>query len=57
VTDQGYQDMPQAAYKRWLKTIEKEKKKQENQALQSQMKFEIEMLKKLQQKIILKPNK
>ncbi len=29
----GYQDMPKEAYERWLKTIEDEKKKQENQEI------------------------
>ena len=43
----GYQDMPPEAYKKWLKSIEVEKKRQENLELQEKMKREIEMLKKM----------
>ncbi len=49
----GFQDMPQLAYKQWLKSIEKEKKKQENIALQKRIQFELEQIKKLKRKIIV----
>ena len=42
----GYQDMPEAAYQAWLKTIEKEKKKQENTELKERMQKELQFLKK-----------
>ena len=55
IEEQGFQDMPKDAYQQWLKTIETEKKKQENQEIQKRMKAEIEMLKKLKSKILLTP--
>ena len=55
IEEQGFQDMPKDAYQQWLKTIEAEKKKQENQEIQKRMKAEIEMLKKLKPKMILTP--
>lgn len=46
IEEQGFQDMPKDTYQQWLKSIETEKKKQENQEIQKRMKAEIEMLKK-----------
>lgn len=46
----GYQDMPDAAYKRWLKSLEVEKKKQAMQELNEKMQREIERLKRLKTK-------
>lgn len=42
----GYQDMPKEAYQKWLKTIEQEKKKQDNLRLKEQMQQEMQLLKK-----------
>lgn len=42
----GFQEMPQAEYQRWLKTVEAEKKKQENLDMQRQMKKEVEKVRK-----------
>ncbi len=56
IDEQGFQAMPQKAYRQWLKTIEAEKKKQENQEIQKRMKAEIEMLKKLKT-VMLKSSK
>jgi len=55
IEEQGFQDMPEDAYQQWLKTIEVEKKKQENQEIQKRMKAEIEMLKRNKTKIIYLP--
>ena len=46
----GYQDMPAEAYQRWLKSIEKEKQKQEHKELQEKMQREIDFLKKYKPK-------
>jgi hypothetical protein len=43
----GYQDMPKEAYQKWLQSIEQEKKKQANKALQEKMQREILQLKNL----------
>jgi hypothetical protein len=43
----GYQDMPKEAYSKWLKSIEQEKKKQSNKALQEKMQREIQQLKNI----------
>lgn len=51
----GFQDMPEEAYKAWLKTIEQEKKKEANKQMQQRQKTEIEILKKLKPKIIYAP--
>lgn len=56
IDEQGFQDMPKEVYQQWLKTIEAEKKKQENQELQKRMKAEIEMLKRLKP-VMLKSSK
>jgi hypothetical protein len=56
IDGQGFQDMPKEAYQQWLKTIETEKKKQENQEIQKRMKAEIEMLKRLKP-VMLKSSK
>lgn len=37
----GFQDMPKEEYQKWLKTVEQEKKKQENLEMQKKMKEEI----------------
>ncbi len=50
----GYQDMPKDEYQRWLKSVEMEKKKDENKQVQQRMKAEVEMLKKLRTKITFK---
>lgn len=42
----GYQDMPDEAYRAWLKTIENEKKKQENKELKQRLQQEIQMQRK-----------
>ncbi|MFN0083605.1 MAG: transglutaminase family protein [Ferruginibacter sp.] len=55
IEEQGFQDIPKDAYQQWLKTIETDKKKQENREIQKRMKAEIEMLKKLKPKMILTP--
>lgn len=39
----GYQDMPEEAYRTWLKTIEGERKKQENKELKQRIQQEIKM--------------
>ena len=54
IDDLGYQDMPKEAYQSWLKSIEKEKKKQATQQLKQQIKKEIEDLKRA--KINMLPN-
>ena len=46
VDGMGYQDMPKEAYQKWLKTIEREKKKQENLQLKEKMQREIQLMKK-----------
>jgi hypothetical protein len=51
----GYQDMPKEAYQKWLKSIDTEKKKQENKEVQERMRKEIEQLKKLKITITNKP--
>lgn len=51
----GYQDMPPEAYQEWLKSIEQEKKNQENIQLQQRIKREIENLKKVNPVIINNP--
>lgn len=56
IDEQGFQDIPKEAYQQWLKTIEIEKKKQENQEIQKRMKAEIEMLKRLKP-VMLKSSK
>jgi hypothetical protein len=43
----GYQDMPKEAYKKWLKSIDQAKKKQENKEVLEKLQREIEYLKKL----------
>lgn len=53
--DLGFQDMPKEAYQAWLKSIDKEKKKQETQEAQYKMQQEIKMLKKLKTKITIAP--
>ena len=55
IDEQGFQDMPKEAYQQWLRTIETEKKKQENQEIQKRMKAEIEMLKKLKPVMLKTP--
>lgn len=42
----GYQDMPKEAYQKWLKSIEKEKKRQETAELRKRMQQEIRELSK-----------
>jgi len=54
IEDQGFQDMPKEAYQQWLKTIDIEKKKQENREMQRHMKAEMEALKKLKPMMIIK---
>lgn len=44
VDNLGYQDMPAEAYAKWLQSIESEKKKQQNKALNEQMAGEIHQL-------------
>ena len=51
----GFQDMPKDEYQRWLKSVDEEKKKEENKKVQQRVKAEIEMLKKLKMKFINKP--
>lgn len=46
VDGKGYQDMPKEAYQKWLKTIEQEKKKQENLQLKEKMQKGIQFMKK-----------
>jgi hypothetical protein len=53
--DLGFQEMPKEAYQRWLKSIDKEKKKQETREAQYKMQQEIQMLKKLKTKITFTP--
>jgi hypothetical protein len=55
VDDLGYQDMPQEAYQSWLRSIEKEKKKQATKELNGRLQQEINQLKRL--KSTLKPSK
>lgn len=55
VDNLGYQDMPKDAYQTWLKSIEREKKKQESQELKRQMQREIQSLKKVKSTFINKP--
>lgn len=43
----GYQDMPKEAYQKWLNSIDKAKKQQENKEVQERLQREIEYLKKL----------
>lgn len=56
VDNLGYQDMPKEAYQKWLKTIETEKRKQENRELEEKMKYEIKHIKKPKLNIINKSN-
>ncbi len=46
----GYQDMPAEAYQRWLKSVEQEKKKQENLELQQRLQKEINQMKQYKPK-------
>jgi hypothetical protein len=55
IDDLGFQEMPKEAYQSWRKSIDKEKKKQESQEAQQQMKREIEMLKRVKTKISIAP--
>lgn len=55
IDDLGFQEMPKEAYQTWRKSIDKEKKKQESQEAQQQIKREIDMLKKLKTKISFAP--
>ncbi len=41
IDDLGFQDMPKEAYEKWLKTVEVEKKKQENIELQQRLQREM----------------
>lgn len=45
IDDLGYQDMPEAAYKKWLRSMEQEKKKQANQELRARVQRQIDQLK------------
>jgi hypothetical protein len=50
----GYQDMPKEAYQAWLKSIEQEKKKQEQRELKEKMSREIEGLRNTKQTFVNK---
>jgi hypothetical protein len=54
VDGMGYQEMPPEAYQKWLKSVEQEKKKQENQELQQRLQREIEYMKKNKPKVIIR---
>jgi hypothetical protein len=47
VDDLGYQDMPPDAYQAWLKSVETEKQKQEQKAIQQRVQKEIQQMKML----------
>jgi hypothetical protein len=47
VDDLGYQQMPPEAYQAWLKSVETEKQKQEQKAIQQQVQKEIRQMKML----------
>lgn len=53
VDGMGYQEMPPKAYQKWLKSVEQEKKKQENRELQQRLQREMEYLKKIKPKFII----
>ncbi len=55
VDNLGYQDMPEEAYQRWLRSIEQEKKRQGTREIQERLQREINTLK--QMKSTLQPNK
>jgi hypothetical protein len=55
VDDMGYQDMPPEAYQRWLQSMEQEKKKQTNKALNDRMQRQIQLLKETRSTLITKP--
>jgi hypothetical protein len=48
----GFQEMPKEAYQQWLKSLELEKRQEENRREQERMKQEIERLKKLNSIVI-----
>lgn len=54
VDGMGYQEMPTEAYQQWLKSIDQEKKKQENQELQQRLQREIEYMKRNKPKVIIR---
>ncbi len=53
--DLGFQNMPNEAYKRWLKSIDREKKTQETKEVQFRMQQEIKYLKSLKPIMIKTP--
>ena len=55
IDNMGYQDMPKEAYQKWLSSLDKEKKKQENQELKEKMQREIQSLKRVKYTFINKP--
>jgi hypothetical protein len=48
----GYQNMPEEAYKKWLKSMELEKAKQEDKELRERIRREVGRLKKLQSTVV-----
>jgi len=48
----GFEEMPREMYQQWLKTLDSEKRKQENQQEEERMKHELRKLKHLSQKLI-----
>lgn len=57
IDDLGYQQMPNDAYQRWLKSIEQEKARQESKALKERMQREVLALKRPHSTLISKPPK
>jgi len=53
VEQTGYKEMPKEMYQEWLKTLETEKRKLENQQEEQRMEHEIQKLKTMPQKLIL----
>lgn len=50
VDGMGFQEMPPAAYQRWLKSVEREQQKQANKEIQNRVKIEINSMRKRETK-------
>jgi hypothetical protein len=55
IDDLGYQEMPNDAYQRWLKSIEQEKTRQENKEIKDRMQREVQALKRMHSTLVNKP--
>jgi len=54
IDDLGYQEMPNDAYQRWLKSIEQEKTRQENKDIRERLQRQLQALKRMRSTLINK---